>query len=249
MESYPEDSGLPSYLIVPVRESERLRLLRDADDHLWKKERVLAFDDWEEAAAHTRRRWRKKVHFLLVDGAALDEGRFRLLRENGLLWIDGAVPRRHVLNIDVPTKRQVSAGGVLRYDGGGAPRLVLIQVERNGVLRWELPKGKLRRRESSTRAAEREVREETGIEVPLEVGKPIGRVNYTFHANDGRLYYKTVRYFLLRAGNEGELRPRDEEGIVDARWFPHEIACEIVSFPNLRPILRRASAAPADSGT
>lgn len=241
MHIFPEESRLPSYLIVPVREGERRRLLDANDAAIWRSDRVRVFDDWEEAAAFAQRTSHKKVHFLIIDGAGLDEGSFRLRRANGSLWIDGLVPKRLVLNLDLPTRRQISAGGVVRCDASGRRTLALIQVERNGVLRWELPKGKVRRREARARAAEREIREETGIDVPLTVGRTIGRVDYTFQACDGRLYFKTVHYYLLRAPEEGGLRPRDEEGIVDARWFPHENACEIVSFPNLRPILRRAS--------
>jgi len=234
-------SALPAYLIVPLRLSEAEDLARSPGAMLWEGARVDAFADWEEAAAESRRRWRKKTHFLIFDSFALQEEQVAIKMTNGGFSLEGDIPRRAAVNLGLPTRRQVSAGGVVRCPSSSGGSLALIQVERRGIGRWEIPKGKMRRRESPREAALREVREEIGIQVPLTLRQPIGRIDYLFQAENGRLYFKSVLYYLIEAEEEAPLRPREEEGIVDARWFPLENACEIVSFPNLRPILRRAA--------
>ena len=110
-----------------------------------------------------------------------------------------------------------------------------------------IPKGKIKRHERLREAAIREVREETGLQSPIRAGGPLGLVDYLFVADDGCLYFKTVHYFLLESEDGGALKPRTEEGISDARWFPASNAWEIVSFPNLRPILRRAAESAGES--
>ncbi|MBN1827106.1 MAG: NUDIX domain-containing protein [Candidatus Eisenbacteria bacterium] len=205
---------------------------------------VVAFDRWEASSAHARRRWNKKVHQLVLSGPNLADEGIPIRREGEHFRIDGEIHERHVLNLRMPTRRQVSAGGVVRHGTPSSSVLLLIQFDRKGALRWEIPKGKIRRRETCRRAAIREVREETGITVPLLLRDRIGRVDYTFPCGDGRLVFKTVHYYLIEAEREGAVEPRTEEGIRDVRWFSAENAREIVSFPNLRPILRRAAEAP-----
>ncbi len=239
---FTERGSIPAFLIVPFRESDAGKLGTSPDLTLWRHDRMRAFLSWEKAASYSRKKWRKKTHFLILDGIALDDEQVKVRKENGDFWIEGKVYKRHALNLGIPTRRQVSSGGVLCYRTDGGSHLALIQVDRNGILRWEIPKGKIRRRESAAQAALREVREETGIGVPVSAGPRIGQVDYMFRTEDRRLYFKSVYYYLLDAESEGPLTPRSEERIMDARWFTSDNACEIVSFPNLRPILRRAVA-------
>ncbi len=232
--------AVPPYLIVPIREGLAKAMIAPGTPYIWRGRKMPAFDSWEGAVDYSRRNWRRKTIFLILNGPALIDDRVPIFGEDGAYSIEGDLHRRYVLNLHLETKRQVSAGGVVRYRTESGFMHALIQVKRKGTLRWEIPKGKLKRHESVRDAAIREVREEIGLLSEIRSIEPLGKVDYLFTTEDNCLFFKTVHYFLLESNSGGELTPQEAEGISDARWFPADNAWEIVSFPNLRPILRRA---------
>lgn len=110
---------------------------------------------------------------------------------------------------------ETSAGGLV-VQVGDAPRAALIaRYDRDGRLRWSLPKGHVEAEETIEEAAVREVEEETGI-----LGRiiaPLGSVDYWFSADHGRVH-KTVHHHLLLAVG-GELSDADVE-VAAVAWFP-----------------------------
>ena len=75
----------------------------------------------------------------------------------------------------------LSAGGVvIRRDRHG-PRVLVLHHGETGE--WRLPKGKLKAGESAAQAAEREVREETGLE--LVAGRFLGVTHYFYPRPNG----------------------------------------------------------------
>jgi 8-oxo-dGTP pyrophosphatase MutT (NUDIX family) len=232
--------AVPPYLIVPIREGAAKAIMNSDGAYLWRGRKMPAFETWEGAVAYSRKMWRRKTTFLILNGPAMIDDHIPVFGEKGAYWIEGDMHRRYALNLHLETRRQVSAGGVVRYRSGDDVMHALIQVRRKGTLRWEIPKGKIKRHENLREAAIREVKEETGLESEIRSLEPLGKVDYLFLTDSEYLYFKTVHYFLLESDKGGELTPREEEGISDARWFPADNAWEIVSFPNLRPILRRA---------
>jgi ADP-ribose pyrophosphatase YjhB (NUDIX family) len=88
---------------------------------------------------------------------------------------------------------EYSAGGVV-LDDAGSVLLIRARDLRNRPV-WTLPKGTLTRGETSTDAALREVREETGYR--CEVVRELEPATYWFQRNGQRIK-KTVRWFLMR---------------------------------------------------
>lgn len=88
-------------------------------------------------------------------------------------------------------------------------------IFRNG--KWDLPKGKLDKEESSRVAAIREVQEECGIMVDSS-GDKICNTYHIYEINGARVLKKTSWYWM-RADNQENLIPQAEEGITDARWL------------------------------
>ncbi|MFW6437823.1 MAG: NUDIX domain-containing protein, partial [Armatimonadota bacterium] len=92
----------------------------------------------------------------------------------------------------------LSAGGVVvRRDRHGTRVLVLHHRDQE---QWRLPKGKLKMGESAAEAAEREVREEAGLE--LCAGRYLGVTHY-FYLNPGGsgCISKFVFFFEMDAGD------------------------------------------------
>jgi 8-oxo-dGTP pyrophosphatase MutT (NUDIX family) len=121
-------------------------------------------------------------------------------------------------------KREFSAGGVVVRRFRGRPFLCAVRVSsrrareagRPGEL-LALPKGHPEPGESSSDAATREVREETGVTaVPL--GK-LGDVRYWYVLNGERVL-KIVSFFLFRY-HSGSVRDHDHE-VDGAEWIPLE---------------------------
>ena len=137
----------------------------------------------------------------------------------------------------VPTKLQISAGGVAFRELGGQIQIALISVGKEN--RWQLPKGIVDKGESTEDAAVREVREEAGIDT--EVVDRIDKVEYWYFWNEeGKRvrYHKFVYFYLLRC-ESGDVRDHDHE-VNEARWFEISEAIQVLAFDSEKKIVERA---------
>jgi len=146
----------------------------------------------------------------------------------------------------VRTKIEVSAGGVVFRLFRGRTRVCLIATR--GGETWQLPKGLVERGEPLEEAAEREVREETGLRA--RVLERLDKIDYWYvWREDGERVriHKFVHFFLLRHLG-GSTRQHDFE-VEEARWFPIEEAERALTFENEKHVLRLAVQAIASAGT
>jgi 8-oxo-dGTP diphosphatase len=138
----------------------------------------------------------------------------------------------------IPTRSQVSAGGVAYRRQDDHIEVVLISVGERG--RWQLPKGMIDEAESIEAAAMREVREETGLET--EMVRSIDKVEYWFYSKSGVRgvrFHKVVHFYLLHCLS-GDVRDHDDE-VNEARWFEINEAIEALTFPNEKNIVQQAA--------
>jgi 8-oxo-dGTP pyrophosphatase MutT (NUDIX family) len=137
----------------------------------------------------------------------------------------------------VPTKTQVSAGGVAFRLGPQGAEAVIVSV--GDKRRWQLPKGIVDAGESPETTALRETREEAGVDTELVA--PIEVVEYWYFAteNAARIrFHKFVHFFLL-AYVGGDVQEHDHE-VHEARWVPLDEAASLLAFASERRVVERA---------
>ena len=122
--------------------------------------------------------------------------------------------------------REFSAGGVVLRRLDGRPFVAVVRV-RDEIL--ALPKGHLDGDESPAEAAQREVREETGIEA--ELVEKLGDVRYHYMRGGNRVS-KRVEFFLFRYLS-GNLEDHDQE-VEEALWIPLAEAPERLAYKGER---------------
>lgn len=129
------------------------------------------------------------------------------------------------------TEHQVSAGGlVVRGDE------VLLISTKEGE-RWQLPKGHIEAGESRRQAAEREVREETGI--IARISAPLPDIEYWFYERGAQRIHKRVYYYLMTFEG-GDVSNYDPEEVFGAHWMSWDEALDRLSFPNERKVVKAA---------
>ena len=137
----------------------------------------------------------------------------------------------------VPTKREISAGGVVYQRKGDEIEVVLASRRtRRGQLAWGLAKGGIEDDETMEDAAIREVREETGLLAEIEAS--LGETRYFYVWENVRIR-KTVHFFLMRHEG-GDTDDRDDE-MEEIRWFPLERALKRAAYRGERDVLERAA--------
>jgi 8-oxo-dGTP pyrophosphatase MutT (NUDIX family) len=138
-------------------------------------------------------------------------------------------------------ERETSAGGVVVRDGpdGEAQVVVIVPTRRapDGTRVLGLPKGHIDPGESALQAAEREVREETGL--VTELVRELGEVRY-WYRREGRTIAKTVDFYLF-AYVSGDTADHDDE-VEEARWIGLEEAQTALSHSGERQMVGRALA-------
>lgn len=105
----------------------------------------------------------------------------------------------------------VIAGGGKVYNAQGK----VLFIFRNG--KWDLPKGKIEKKERIEETAIREVEEETGV-TGLEIVKPL-ETTYHIFKRRGRYRIKITYWFEMRTNFEGKLYPQEKEGISKVKWL------------------------------
>ena len=110
-------------------------------------------------------------------------------------------------------EREFSAGGVVVRNMRGRPYIAAIRLKDGKVL--ALPKGHIDPGESAAEAAEREVREETGVAGTLV--EKIDDIRY-WYVRGGQRVLKVVSFFLFKY-RAGSVRDHDHE-VVSAEWVP-----------------------------
>jgi 8-oxo-dGTP pyrophosphatase MutT (NUDIX family) len=105
--------------------------------------------------------------------------------------------------------------------------------------KWDLPKGKIEKKEKTKIAAVREVEEECGI----KVDKLQEKICKTYHTYiyKGEVVLKKTHWFKMHYKGNKKLIPQLEEGITDVRWFKKEEISTIVknTFPSIIDVLEK----------
>lgn len=134
----------------------------------------------------------------------------------------------------VPTKTQVSAGGVVFRVAENGIEVAIIGVAVEGEQRWQLPKGIVGKEEAAEETALREVREETGLTASL-IG-PLERIEYWYYGSGGGIrFHKYVHFYLMRYEN-GSTADHDHE-VTEARWVSLAEAEEMLTFKSERALI------------
>ena len=136
--------------------------------------------------------------------------------------------------------REVSAGGVVVRD---EEVLAIVPAKRasDGTRVLALPKGHFAPGETAVQAAQREVREETGVEA--EPVRELGEARY-FYRRGGKTIGKSVTFFLFRY-RHGDTANHDEE-VEEVRWLGLREAQRTLTHAAEREMVGRALACLED---
>jgi 8-oxo-dGTP pyrophosphatase MutT (NUDIX family) len=130
--------------------------------------------------------------------------------------------------------REFSAGGLVVRRFDGRPFIAAVRVKKGTVL--ALPKGHIEEGESGAEAAQREVREEAGIDG--ELVEKLGDVQY-WYARGGERVFKVVSFFLLDY-RSGSVRDYQREEVDGAEWVPLEDAPRLLAYKGEREMAETA---------
>lgn len=127
---------------------------------------------------------------------------------------------------------ETTAGGVVfRRNKAGKVEILLIQDAKS---RWTIPKGHVEPDEEPRATAEREVREETGLQ-EMKVHDWLGKVSFRYRRGP-TLVLMTMHIYLVQAlGQTDSLNP--EDWLSDIRWLAAADAVDKIAYDDIGKLM------------
>lgn len=129
--------------------------------------------------------------------------------------------------------RETTSGGVVfrKHAQTGEVQILLMQDAKN---RWTIPKGHVEPGEDPGATAEREIREETGLQ-DMEVFSWLGKVNFRYRRGH-TLVLMTMHIYLVEGqGNTDKLHP--EDWLNDIKWLPASEAVDKIAYDDIGKLI------------
>lgn len=129
--------------------------------------------------------------------------------------------------------REPTAGGII-YRRGKDGREVEILLIQDAKDRWTIPKGHIEENEKPRDTAEREIREETGLQ-EMKVLSWLGKINFRYRRQNSLVLMTTDIYLVRALGDTDNLKPEDwMKGI---RWFPAAQALDKIEYDDIGKLI------------
>lgn len=140
------------------------------------------------------------------------------------------IPKRKP-SISEVVREPTSGGMVFRRNAKNEVEILLIQDAKD---RWTIPKGHIEEGETAKETAEREIREETGLQ-EMNVLNWLGKINFRYRRASS-LVLMTTEIFLVQAkGDTNDLKPEDWMNGIG--WFSANDALDKIEYEDIGKII------------
>lgn len=129
--------------------------------------------------------------------------------------------------------REPTAGGVIfrRNPKSKDIEILLIQDAKD---RWTIPKGHIEEGETAKETAEREIREETGLQ-EMKVLNWLGKINFRYRRASSLVLMTTEIFLVKGLGKTDDLKP--EEWMNGIKWFSAAEALDKIEYEDIGKII------------
>ncbi len=128
---------------------------------------------------------------------------------------------------------ETTAGGVIFRRDPQTKKLEILLIQ-DAKDRWTIPKGHVEEGEEPKQTAEREIREETGLQ-EMKVFNWLGKVSFRYRRGQ-TLVLMTMHIYLVQAlGDTDKLMP--EDWLNDIRWFPSGVAIDKIAYDDIGKLI------------
>lgn len=130
--------------------------------------------------------------------------------------------------------REPTSGGIVFRRSKSDPKKIEILLIQDSKGRWTIPKGHIEDGEKARETAEREIREETGLE-EMKVHDWLGKINFRYRRAES-LVLMTTEIFLVQAlGDSDKIKP--EKWMSSLKWMPSNEALEKIEYEDIGKLI------------
>lgn len=129
--------------------------------------------------------------------------------------------------------RETTSGGIVfrRNQKNNQIEILLIQDAKN---RWTIPKGHVEEGEQPNQTAEREIREETGLQ-EMKVHDWLGKVNFRYRRTH-TLVLMTMHIYLVHGQGDTD-KLKGEDWLNDIKWLPATEAVDKIAYDDIGKLM------------